>query len=153
MPLFSPSARPTTEAHTHTHTYVSGALLWSTDIAGFWSNTQGVPPKVKSCLSDWRKSVEQRWNQRVRRKTQKQKSLESAEKQQSDSERDLEILSLCTWTFSSVLKHVDSLTMPLFSLSCYIVWLSWFGFRNTQTLYTVIKYVGWSLQSFLLSSF
>lgn len=151
MPWFSPSARPTTEAHAHTHMYVSGALLWSTDIAGFWSNTQGVPPKVKSCLSDWRKSVEQRWNQRVRRKTRKQKSLESAEKQQSDSERDLEILSLCTWT--SVLKHVDSLTMPLFSLSCYIVWLSWFGFRNTQTLYTVIKYVGWSLQSFLLSSF
>lgn len=38
----------------HTLTYVSGALLWSTDIAGFGSTTQGVTPKVKSCLSNWR---------------------------------------------------------------------------------------------------
>lgn len=152
MPWFSPSARPTTEAHTHTHTqtFVSGALLWSADIAGFGSNTQGVPPKVKSCLSGWRKSVEQRWNRGVRRKNWKQKSLESAEKQQGDSERNTVSVYL---DISSVWIHVDSLTMPLFSLSCYIVLLSWFGFRNTQTLYTVNEYVGWSLQSILLSSF
>lgn len=45
--------------HTHTHMYVSAALLWSTDIAGFGSNTQGAPPKVKSSLSDWRERVKQ----------------------------------------------------------------------------------------------
>ncbi|TKS77100.1 MICOS complex subunit mic25a [Collichthys lucidus] len=41
---------------THTHTHVSRALLRSTDVAGFGSNTQGVPRKVKSCLSDCRES-------------------------------------------------------------------------------------------------
>lgn len=48
MPLFSPSARPTTEARTLTRTCIFGALLRSTDIAVFGSNTQGVISKGKS---------------------------------------------------------------------------------------------------------
>ena len=54
-----PFSKANYRGRAHTHTYVSGAPLWSTDMEGFGSNTLGVPPEVKSCLSDWRGRVNQ----------------------------------------------------------------------------------------------
>ena len=98
---------------THIHRYISGSLLWSTDIAGFGSNTQGAAPKVKSCLSDWRlrcrngttereKEVESESSKSQSKKLKK--SLESAEGQQDDWETDFKTpLPLCTWNWLDAL--------------------------------------------------